>query len=189
MRSELESFAYHTELQLHDVRVLNLAHLKHVSALKAQSRRKASRGFVFFSTDCPYRFLSFATGTIDKPSLNPSVLRIASVGILRRYGAEKDKYSLGLHTPGKEYFASHGQTMRFSALATALLAAVTSVFAAPVNNALDARGGPVYDVTTKVIVVTVYVVTETEYLYEVKCDYDKWKKTCDHKVRITFVPS
>ena len=79
--------------------------------------------------------------------------------------------------------------MRFSALATALLAAVTSVFAAPVNNALDARGGPVYDVTTKVIVVTVYVVTETEFLYEVKCDYDKWKKTCDHKVRITFVPS
>jgi uncharacterized membrane protein len=72
--------------------------------------------------------------------------------------------------------------MRFTALLAALLAAVTAVFAAPVYNALEARGGTVYDVTSKVIVVTVYVVTETEYLYEAKCDYDKWKKTCDYKV-------
>jgi hypothetical protein len=40
----------------------------------------------------------------------------------------------------------------------------------------------IYDVTTKIIIVTVYVVTETEYLYEVKCHYDKWKKTCDYRV-------
>lgn len=72
--------------------------------------------------------------------------------------------------------------MRFTAHLAALLAAATTVLAAPVYNALEARGGAVYDVTSKVIVVTVYVVTQTEHLYEAKCDYDKWKKNCDHKV-------
>jgi hypothetical protein len=74
--------------------------------------------------------------------------------------------------------------MRFTSQLVALLAAATGIFAAPVHHdALEARGGKVvYDVTTKVIVVTVYVVTETEFLYEVRCDYDKWKKNCDHKV-------
>jgi hypothetical protein len=52
-----------------------------------------------------------------------------------------------------------------------------------IENDLSPRGYPVYDKTTKVILVTTYIVTETEYLYEVKCDWDKWHKTCDYKVR------
>jgi len=77
--------------------------------------------------------------------------------------------------------------MKFLSLLTAFLFAAAAIFAVPVpeNVDLEARGdGVVYDVTTKIIIVTVYIVTETEFLYEVKCDYDKWKKTCDYKVHL-----
>jgi hypothetical protein len=80
--------------------------------------------------------------------------------------------------------------MKFLSLLTAFLFAAAAIFAAPVpeNVDLEARGdGVVYDVTTKIIIVTVYIVTETEFLYEVKCDYDKWKKTCDHKVHLNYL--
>jgi hypothetical protein len=71
--------------------------------------------------------------------------------------------------------------MKFSTLATALLTTAATVLAVPVDNILP-RGGPIYDKTTKAIIVQTYIVTETEYLYEVKCDWDKWHKTCDYKV-------
>jgi len=77
--------------------------------------------------------------------------------------------------------------MRFLALLLGLLAGICAVFAAPHPNAeLEARGGEVYDVTTIIIVAVTYVVTVEEVLYEVKCDYDKWKKECDYKVQIVI---
>jgi len=75
--------------------------------------------------------------------------------------------------------------MKLLSLLTAFLFAVAAIFAAPVGESegLAPRGDtPVYDVTTQVIIVTVYIVTETEYLYEVMCDYDKWQITCDYEV-------
>ena len=80
--------------------------------------------------------------------------------------------------------------MKFLSLLTAFVFAAAAIFAVPTreNADLAARGdGVVYDVTTKIIIVTVYIVTETEYLYEVKCDYDKWKKTCDYKVHLNYL--
>jgi len=82
--------------------------------------------------------------------------------------------------------------MKFLSLLTAFLFAAAAIFAAPTPENVDlaARGdGVVYDVTTKVIIVTIYIVTETEYLYQVKCDYDKWKKRCDHKVHFHYLSS
>jgi hypothetical protein len=70
--------------------------------------------------------------------------------------------------------------MKFSAFVTALLLGAASIFALPVaEHGLIARG---YDDHSKVIVAKVYVVTQTEIMYEAKCDYDKYKMRCDAKV-------
>lgn len=69
-----------------------------------------------------------------------------------------------------------------------LLAGTASVLALPVpDHEVLARGGGVaYTETTKTIVVTTYVVTETEFLYEAKCDYAKWGMNCDCTVHPDF---
>lgn len=75
----------------------------------------------------------------------------------------------------------------FNSLAV-LLAGAASVLSLPVpDHEIVARGdGVVYTETTKTIVVTTYVVTETEFLYEAKCDYGKWGINCDCTVISDF---
>lgn len=67
--------------------------------------------------------------------------------------------------------------MKFLIFILTLLFSAASILSAPVtNNELSPRGG--YGKTTKVIVATTYVVTETEILYEAKCAGPK----CHYKV-------
>lgn len=40
----------------------------------------------------------------------------------------------------------------------------------------------VYTVKTVEVIIEEYVITETEYLYEVTCHWDKFKKKCDYMV-------
>jgi hypothetical protein len=72
--------------------------------------------------------------------------------------------------------------MRFTFLATALAAALTAVFAAPINNHELEERGMVYDSNSNVIVATVFVVTETDVIFQVQCDHNKWGKNCDYQV-------
>lgn len=72
------------------------------------------------------------------------------------------------------------------------LAGLGSVLASPVlQNGIEPRGHGhqkdliVYSVKTVEVIVEEYVFTETEYLYEVTCHWDKWKKKCNYKVFCT----
>jgi hypothetical protein len=74
--------------------------------------------------------------------------------------------------------------MKALTLIAALFLGIVLVIAAPVADiGLVSRGNvPKYNKDTKIIVATEYIVTEDEFLYEVKCDRQKWHKDCDYSV-------
>jgi hypothetical protein len=69
------------------------------------------------------------------------------------------------------------------------LVGLGSVLGSPVlHNGIEPRGQGrqkdivVYTVETVEVIVEEYIITETEYLYEVTCHWNKLKKKCNYKV-------
>ena len=73
--------------------------------------------------------------------------------------------------------------MKFFTLAIALLIGAATIFSVPISDPsqrLDVRSGG-YTEETQIVIVNVYVETETEILYEAKCG--GWRM-CDYQVSL-----